>query len=46
MTSRFNKDPFDHILDAEDCSHHCPRWLLLVLTSLGALALIADQLAG
>jgi hypothetical protein len=46
MMSRFNKDIFDPTLDAEDCSHHCPRWFLLVLTCLGILGLIGHHLMG
>ncbi|MBB3017115.1 hypothetical protein FHR70_000155 [Microvirga lupini] len=44
--SRYNTDKVDHPLDAEDLSCHCPRWLLLILTGLGALGLIGHQLSG
>ena len=46
MMSRSNTDIVDHPLDAEDCSCHCPRWFLLILTGLGVLGLIGHHLTG
>jgi hypothetical protein len=46
MMSRSTKDLFDHSLDADDCSHHCPRWFLLFLSGVGLLGLIGHQLVG
>jgi hypothetical protein len=46
MTSRFNTENIDHPLDAEDCSCHRPRWLVLALAGLGVLGLIGNRLVG
>jgi len=46
MMSHFNKEIFDHGLDSDDCSLHCPGWFPLFLASLGLLGLIGCGLSG
>jgi len=46
MTSRFTTETIDDPLDADDCSCHCPGWLILALAGLGVLGLIGSRLTG
>jgi hypothetical protein len=46
MKNHFSKDVFDHSLDADDCSLHCPGWFHLFLAGLGLFGLIGYGILG
>jgi hypothetical protein len=41
-----NRDIRDQALDAEDCSSHCPQWLILSIVSAALASVLAAALIG